>query len=104
MRILVVEDDHELADILRRGLSEKLYLTVAVYDGESAKHLCLSEDFDLILLDLMIPGMDWVLIFRALSSAGKLTPVIALTACSRIHDRILALDARPREYVVKPFS
>jgi len=104
MRILVVEDDHELADILRRGLSEKLYVTEVVYDGESAKHLCLSEDFDLILLDLMIPGMDGVSICRALRSAGKMTPVIVLTARDRVEDRILGLDAGADDYVVKPFS
>ncbi len=80
MKILVVEDDPELADLLRRVLSEKLHRVEVLWEGESARHRALSEEFDLILLDLMIPRLDGIAVCRALRSAGKLTPVIMLNS------------------------
>ena len=104
MRILVVDDDIELADILRRALSEQLYHVEVTYDGESAQHLALSEDFDLVVLDLMIPGIDGITVCQNLRRAGKTTPVIMLTARDRTDDRIMGLDAGADDYLVKPFS
>ncbi len=104
MKILVVEDDTELAEIVRRGLEEQLYSAQVANDGESGRHHALTESFDLILLDLMLPGIDGVTICRDLRAKGRLTPVIMLTARDRIDDRILGLDAGADDYVVKPFS
>ena len=104
MRILVVEDDGELADILRRALTEQLYQVQLAHDGESAQHLALSEDFDLIVLDLMIPRIDGITVCQNLRRAGKTTPIIMLTARDRTDDRILGLDAGADDYLVKPFS
>lgn len=104
MRILCVEDDRELAHIIRRALTEQLHCVEVVHDGESAKHAGLTEDFDLILLDLMLPKLDGVSVCHALREAGKLTPVIMLTARDRVDDRILGLDAGADDYVTKPFA
>jgi two-component system response regulator MprA len=104
VKVLIVEDDKELADLLRRALLEKLYSVQIAGDGEMAKHLALTEEFDLILLDIMIPKIDGVGVCHALRSAGKLTPVIMLTARDRVDDRILGLDAGADDYLVKPFA
>jgi DNA-binding response OmpR family regulator len=104
VRILVVEDDYELADILKRGLKEQLYQVDMVHDGESAQHLAQSEVFDLILLDWMIPEIDGMTVCRNLRESGKATPVIMLTARDKVDDRILGLDAGADDYLVKPFS
>jgi DNA-binding response OmpR family regulator len=104
MRILVVEDDHELADILRRALSEQAWNVEVAYDGEDAQHMALSEQFDLILLDLMIPKVDGVTVCRNLRNRGRVTPVLMLTARDAVDDRILGLDAGADDYVVKPFA
>jgi DNA-binding response OmpR family regulator len=104
MRVLVVEDDRELAEILRRGLEELLHSVEVANDGETGRHLALTEEFDLVLLDLMLPRVDGVSICTELRARGKLTPVIMLTARDGVDDRILGLDAGADDYVVKPFS
>jgi len=104
MRVLIVEDDAELATILRRALAEKLWTVEVACDGESAKHLALTEDFDLVILDIMIPGIDGIAVCRAMREAGKPTPVIMLTARDRVADRIFGLDAGADDYIVKPFD
>ncbi len=104
MRVLVVEDDYELADILRRALTEQSYNVELAHDGENAQHLAQSEDFDLILLDLMIPKIDGVAVCHNVRKSGKTTPIIMLTARDKIDDRILGLDAGADDYVIKPFS
>ena len=104
MRILVVEDDRELADILKRALKEQLYHVDVAYDGESAQHLALSEDFSLVILDLMIPKVDGMTVCRNIRSSGKEMPVIMLTARDEVGDRISGLDAGADDYLAKPFS
>jgi len=104
MRILVVEDDVDLADILCRALTEQLYQVEVTYDGESARYQALAEPFDLVVLDLMLPKVDGITVCRDLRRAGKTTPVIMLTARDKTDDRILGLDAGADDYLVKPFS
>ncbi|MFX0196159.1 MAG: response regulator transcription factor [Candidatus Hodarchaeota archaeon] len=104
MRILVVEDDHELADILKRALSEKMYHVDIVHDGESAQHVVNSEDFNMIILDLLIPKIDGMTVCRHIRNSGKTTPIIMLTARDKIDDRIDGLDAGADDYLAKPFS
>ena len=104
MRVLVVEDDYELADILRRALTEQSYNVELAHDGENAQHLAQSEDFDLIILDLMIPKIEGVAVCHNVRKSGKTTPIIMLTARDKIDDRILGLDAGADDYVIKPFS
>src|SRR5512145_2600998 len=104
MRILCVEDDRELANILRRALTQELHSVEVVHDGESAKHMALVEDYELVLLDLLLPKLDGISVCHALRQAGKLTPVIMLTARDRVDDRILGLDAGADDYLIKPFA
>jgi DNA-binding response OmpR family regulator len=104
MRLLVVEDDYELADILRRALLEQSYNVEVAHDGESALHQAQSEDFDVILLDLMIPKIDGIAVCHNLRKSGKTTPILMLTARDKIDDRILGLDAGADDYLIKPFS
>ena len=104
MRVLVVEDDQELADILRRALTEQSYNVDVAHDGESALFLAQSEEFNVIILDLMIPKIDGVAVCHNLRESGKTTPIIMLTARDRIDDRILGLDAGADDYLIKPFS
>jgi DNA-binding response OmpR family regulator len=104
VRALVIEDDNELAEILRRGLEEELWAVEVANDGETGRHLALSEDFDLILLDLMLPALDGVSICSQIRSRGRVTPVIMLTARDTVDDRILGLDAGADDYMVKPFA
>ena len=104
MRILCVEDDQQLAEILERALTEQLHNVDLVYDGESARHVGVHEDFDLVLLDVMLPKVDGVAVCHALRAAGKLTPVIMLTARDALEDRILGLDAGADDYLSKPFE
>ena len=104
MNILIVEDDRELADILRRALSEKLYSIVTAHDGETAVHLGLTQEFSLVLLDVMLPKVDGISVCAALRAAGRLVPVIMLTARDRVEDRVLGLDAGADDYLIKPFA
>ncbi len=104
MRVLVVEDDRELAEIIRRGLEEQLYTVMIANDGETGRHLAFTEELDLIVLDLMLPKVNGISICTELRARGMLTPVIMLTARDGVDDRILGLDAGADDYVVKPFS
>lgn len=104
MRVLVVEDDHDLSDILRRGLSEQAFGVDVAYDGECAQYMAESEDFDLIILDLMIPKIDGIAVCHHLRCKGRTTPIIMLTARDQVDDRIMGLDAGADDYIVKPFS
>ena len=87
-----------------RSLTEQSYNVELAPDGENAQHLAQSEDFDLILLDLMIPKIDGVAVCHNVRKSGKTTPIIMLTARDKIDDRILGLDAGADDYVIKPFS
>ncbi|MCF7975011.1 MAG: response regulator transcription factor [Phycisphaerae bacterium] len=104
MRILIVEDDCELADILRRALTEQLYHVDIASEGQTAEHLLRSETFDAIILDWMLPLVDGITVCRNFRAAGKTTPVILLTARDKVEDRIMGLDAGADDYLVKPFS
>lgn len=104
MRILIVEDDREFAGILRRSLTEQLHSVVMTHDGESGRHRALTEDFDLILLDLMLPKLDGVAVCHAIRAAGRPARVVMLTARDDVDDRILGLDAGADDYIVKPFA
>lgn len=104
MRILVVEDDHDFADILRRGLTEQSYTVESCHDGESGLHRGSTEQFDLILLDVMLPRLDGFAVCKRLRDAGVKTPIIMLTARDDTDDRILGLDMGADDYLPKPFS
>ncbi|MBV8619352.1 MAG: heavy metal response regulator transcription factor [Curvibacter sp.] len=103
MRILVVEDEPKTADYLRQGLSEQGYSVALAADGIDGQHLALHHDFDVIVLDVMLPGLDGFALLKALR-AVKSTPVLMLTARDSMEDRVRGLRDGADDYLVKPFS
>ncbi|MEG2000938.1 MAG: response regulator [Evtepia sp.] len=103
-KILIVEDEKSIVDILRFNLSREGYETVEAYDGVSGLSLALEEDPDLMLLDLMLPGMDGFQVCRALRDKGNTTPVLIITAREEEKDKILGLELGADDYITKPFS
>jgi two-component system OmpR family response regulator len=104
MRVLIVEDDVKLGAAIRRGLqAEGLIADVAVR-GEDALWMASSTEFDVVLLDVMLPGIDGFETCRRLRDDGVWTPIIMLTARDAIEDRVLGLDQGADDYLVKPFS
>lgn len=104
MRILVVEDEKPLADALTEILRQNHYQADAVYHGSHGLEYARSEIYDLILLDIMLPGMDGLSVLKTLRKEHITTPVIILTAKSEVSDIITGLDAGSDDYLAKPFS
>src|SRR5690348_11945568 len=104
MRVLVVEDEQKVADAIRVGLEEEKYDVVVERTGEGAFFRVNTETFDVILLDLMLPGRDGLEILAALRGRGVKTPVLVLTARDALQDRVAGLDAGADDYLVKPFA
>ena len=103
-RVLVVDDDDRLRDLLRRYLSQEGFDVVQAEDGRGLTRLMLREPFDLIVLDLMMPGEDGLSICRRLRGAGDKTPIIMLTAKGDDVDRIVGLELGADDYLAKPFN
>ena len=104
MRILVVEDEKKIAEALRAGLAGEGYEVVVAATGEEGFFLVNAETFDLVILDIMLPGRDGIEILSALRARGLQTPVLMLTAKDAIEDRVLGLDSGADDYMVKPFA
>jgi DNA-binding response OmpR family regulator len=104
MRILVVEDEHKIAQSLQTGLEQEGYAVALAGTGEEGFFLAQSQEFDLILLDRMLPGRDGLEILATLRERGVHTPVLVLTAKDAIEDRVNGLDAGADDYLVKPFA
>jgi two-component system copper resistance phosphate regulon response regulator CusR len=103
MKILIVEDESKTADYLQRGLTEQGYVVEVANNGPDGQHYALQYDYDLIILDVMLPGADGFAVLRAIRAA-KQTPVIMLTARDRVDDRVKGLRDGADDYLVKPFS
>jgi two-component system OmpR family response regulator len=103
-RLLIVEDDAKLVRVLKIGLEREGYGVDAAGDGDRAIALATASDYDAVVLDLMLPGVDGYEVCRSLRRAGKWMPVIMLTARTAVADRIRGLDAGADDYLVKPFD
>ena len=104
MRLLVVEDEQKVADALREGLEGEQYEVVVERTGERAFFRINTDSFDLILLDLTLPGRDGLEVLRTLRATGVKTPVLVLTARDTLQDRVSGLDGGADDYVVKSFA
>ena len=104
MHILVVEDDPRIAAFVTRGLEESGYAVTVAHDGENGFLAARYNDYDLIVLDLMLPKMDGIEVARKLRAAGKATPILMLTARDTEKDKIQGLDVGADDYLTKPFS
>jgi DNA-binding response OmpR family regulator len=104
MRILVVEDEPRIGQSLKKGLEQEGYAVDLAATGDHGYDLASSEQYDLILLDRMIPGMDGVTVCKTLRDEHNTTPILFLTAKTQIHERVEGLDAGADDYLIKPFS
>jgi DNA-binding response OmpR family regulator len=104
MRILLVEDERAIADFVARGLESEGYAVTCVHDGESGETLALTGRFDLLVLDVMLPGRSGTEILRSVRKSDGQVPVILLTARAEVEDRVAGLDAGATDYVTKPFA
>ncbi len=104
MRILLVEDETQIADFVSRGLSEQGYAVDVAYDGEEAIDWTNVALFDLIILDVMLPKGDGMEVCRVLRGRGLQTPILMLTARDAVEDRVKGLDSGADDYLVKPFA
>jgi len=104
MRILLAEDDRDVADYVRRGLEEEDNSVSVEFDGASALRAAQAEPFDVIVLDVMLPQMDGLEVTRKLRAAQNATPIVLLTARDSPRDIVRGLDAGADDYLTKPFS
>lgn len=104
MKILVVEDEKKVAQALKKGLESEHYDVEVAFSGEDGFFLLHSQKFDLVILDLMLPGRDGLEILTTLRSKQDKTPVLILTARDAIEDRVIGLDAGADDYLIKPFA
>jgi two-component system, OmpR family, copper resistance phosphate regulon response regulator CusR len=106
MRLLVIEDELKLADYLQKGLSENGYVVDVARNGIEGRHLATEGDYQAVLLDVMLPGVDGWGVLKAIrsSSANGSTPVLMLTARDKVEDRVRGLQDGADDYLVKPFA
>ena len=104
MKILIVEDEIKLNKALAQGLSLRGYATDSAFDGEEGERMAKVNEYDLVVLDVMMPKRDGVTVCRNIRAAGKTMPVIMLTAKDAVPEKVAGLDAGADDYVVKPFS
>jgi two-component system OmpR family response regulator len=104
MRILIVEDEAKMAGLLRRGLTEEGHAVDVAHTGDEALWMAEAVDYDAIVLDLMLPGVDGIEVCRRWRAGGVTAPVLMLTARDAVEDRVAGLDAGADDYLPKPFS
>lgn len=104
MRILVVEDEHRIGTSLKKGLELEKYAVDLTFEGRDGFDMATTEEYDCIILDLMLPGMDGLVICKKLREMNIHTPILMLTAKSQTEDKIKGLDSGADDYLTKPFS
>jgi len=104
MKILIVEDEHKTGDYLRQGLTESGFITELASNGVDGLHLAVTGDFDLLVLDVMLPGLNGWQVLERLRQCGRDMPVLFLTARDQIDDRVKGLELGADDYLVKPFA
>lgn len=104
MRILLVEDERRLANIVKKGLTEEGFAVDVAFDGEEGKYLAESEEYDLIILDITLPKVDGITICKELRKKNIKTPILMLTARATLEEKVSGLDSGADDYVTKPFA
>lgn len=104
MRILIIEDEGKIAAFLKRGLKEEGYAVDVAADGEQGYFLASTQDCDLIILDLMLPGLDGLDLCRKLRAEGNEARILVLTARDKVRDKVQGLNAGADDYLTKPFA
>ena len=104
MRVLLVEDDPEVSSYLEKGLKEQGYNVDSALDGKDGLFLANSEDYDVMIIDRMLPALDGLTIVKSVRAAGKNTPMLVLSALGEVDDRVEGLRAGGDDYLTKPFA
>jgi heavy metal response regulator len=104
MRVLVIEDEKKVADFISNGLAEEGYAVDVAHDGDQGYFLAMTNEYDAILLDIMLPKMDGFTLCTKLRSEDNHTPILMLTAKDAIKDKVRGLDAGADDYLTKPFA
>ena len=104
MRVLVVEDEVKVAQALKKGLEASQFEVAVAHTGEEGFYLLNEEEYDLLILDLMLPGRDGLDVLKTIRRSGLETPVLILTAKDAVEDRVRGLDGGADDYLVKPFA
>ncbi len=104
MRILVVEDEKKVARFIQQGLEEEHYIVDVVHDGSQGYAMAVTEKYDAIVLDVMLPGKDGITFTRELREQKKSTPILMLTAKSSLEEKVGGLDSGADDYLTKPFA
>src|SRR6185369_1021332 len=104
MRILIIEDEKKVASFIAKGLQEEGHAVDVLHDGESGAHQALSVDYDLVVLDVMLPKLSGLEVLRSIRRKKAKLPVLVLTAKGELEDRVSGLDAGADDYLVKPFA
>ncbi len=104
MKILIVEDEQKTGDYLKQGLSEAGFVADLARDGVDGLHLALTDDYDLVVLDVMLPKLDGWQVLREIRQRSKHMPVLFLTARDQVEDRVKGLEFGADDYLVKPFA
>lgn len=104
MKVLIVEDDKTIRNFVSQGLKEGGHAVTAVTDGKAGLDMALSNDFDFLILDLMLPKMDGITLCRTLREKGYKLPILMLTAKDSVENRVEGLDAGADDYLLKPFA
>jgi DNA-binding response OmpR family regulator len=104
MRVLVVEDEHKIANSIKKGLEQETYAVDVAYDGEAGYALAITEDYDVIILDIMMPKMNGIEVCKKLRNRQVHTPILILTAKGQLNDKVDGLNAGADDYLVKPFA
>src|SRR5687767_14281041 len=103
MRILVIEDEKKVARFIEQGLREEKYTVDVAFDGEEGLSRALSEAYDLVITDVMMPKKSGIEVIRELRAKGRNLPILCLTARSEVGDKVEGLDAGADDYITKPF-
>ncbi len=104
MKLLVVEDEAKTGDYLRQGLTEAGFVVDLARTGTDGAHLATTDDYDLVVLDVMLPGLDGWGVMRRIREAGRTMPVLFLTARGQVDDRVKGLELGADDYLLKPFA
>ncbi|MGE5432072.1 MAG: response regulator [Syntrophomonadaceae bacterium] len=104
MKVLLVEDEKKVASFIRKGLEEEYYTVDAAFDGRQGRELALSQEYDLIILDIMIPFTNGLMLLKEIRDNKISTPVLLLTARQSVESKVEGLDAGADDYLTKPFA
>lgn len=104
MRLLLVEDDTQMADYAAKGFTQAGHVVDVLADGKQAMIQCLQAEYDVMIFDRMLPGMDGLSLVKSVRASGNKTPVLFLTAISGVDDRVEGLEAGADDYLTKPFA